>query len=47
MLRRHTGNTAVDVTGTKEYVDLTPYVQWESGGSELTIAYQRSLHWRP
>jgi hypothetical protein len=47
MLRRHTGNTAVDLTGTKEYVDLTPYVQWESGGSELTIAYQRSLHWRP
>lgn len=46
LLRRHTGDTTVSSTGTKEYVDLTPYVQWESGSSELTIMSDRSFHWK-
>ena len=47
LLRRYTGDTTVDLTGTLEWVDLTPYVEFEDGDAELTIAYDRPLSWRP
>lgn len=47
LLRRYTGDTSIDLTGTLEWVDLTPYVEFEDGDAEMTIAYDRPLSWRP
>jgi hypothetical protein len=45
-IRRFTGNFTAGVPGDLEYVDLSDYVEWETGATEYEVTYDINLNWR-
>lgn len=45
-IRKFTGSYGAGVPGDLEYVDLSDYVEWESGATEYEVTYDINLNWR-